>query len=465
MPQKSRSHWWFLGGLLAIVGLAAAGIAGKQLYSSPADPAHAAIQPAAPTKAQRVETIAPTQGGIDRRTSQPGSAHSFESADLYAKVSGFLKTQNVDIGSPVKKGDLLAEVDVPEFAEDVESAAASHQQSLAEVTQAEARVDSAIADHHAAQSRVAQAKADAERYDAEVSFGQKQYDRIKELSALNGIEDRLVDEKQFQLDASRANQRAAASAVASFEQQALAAESRIKLAKADLVVAKAKADVAKSRLDRAKVMHSYSKVYSPYDGIVTVRNFHVGAFIRAPEQGGQMPIVAVDRTDLMRVKVQIPEREIPYIQPGDRVTILFDALPGKEFTAPVARIAESENPATRTMLAEIDLPNPDRLIRNHMYGRVEIMLDEAPQGVTIPSACLVGDAAEGRGQVYIVEDGHARLKKIQVGRDTGMHVEVLSGLSTADAVILRPPGSLLDGAEVAFTASTHAPATKAIAQK
>jgi RND family efflux transporter MFP subunit len=372
--------------------------------------------------------------------------------DLYAKVSGFLKVQNVDIGSRVKKGEQLAEIDVPELVEDVEGATASFRQAEAEVTQAEARIDNAVADHLAAQSRVAQAKADAERFDAEVAFAQKQYDRIKELSQLKGIEDRLVDEKLFQLQGSQANKRAAASAVLSFEQQAVAAESRIKLAKADLVVAKAKAAVAESRVDRAKLMVSYTKVYAPFDGVITSRNFHVGAFVRAPEQGGQMPIVSVERTDLMRVKVRIPEREIPYIQPGDRVIIRFDALPGKEFPAPVSRIAESEDPATRTMLAEVDLSNPDRLVRDQMYGRVEITLDDAPNGVTIPSACLVGDAANGQGQVYVVENGHAKLRKVQLGRDTGVQVEVVSGLSMTDSVILRPAGSLADGAEVATSA-------------
>lgn len=464
MPQHRRSAWLYLGGLLTVVAVVTAGFIGSQrLFSSSVSAAHPAEHSEPKATAVRVETIAPVKGGLTRRTSQPGSAHSFESVDLYAKVSGFLKLQNVDIGSRVTKGDLLAEIDVPELVEDVEGATASYQQALAEVTQADARVDSAIADHHSAQSRVAQAKADAERFDAELSFGQKQYDRIKELSQLKGIEDRLVDEKLFQLQAAQANKRAAASSILSFEQQAIAAESRIKLAKADLEVAKAKAGVAESKLDRAKVMVSYTKVVSPFDGVITTRNFHLGAFVRSPEQGGQMAIVAVDRTDLMRVKVQIPEREIPHIQPGDRVTVRFDALPGKEFTVPVSRIAESEDPVTRTMLAEIDLPNPDRIIRDQMYGRVEITLDEALLGVTIPSACLVGDSGDGKAQVYVVENGHAKLQNVQIGRDTGAQVEVLSGLSTSDSVILRPAGGLVDGAEVAT--STGSTPVQAIAHK
>jgi RND family efflux transporter MFP subunit len=464
MPASRRYSWLFCGVLLSLLALTGAGYVGaKRFFPSPVAVVHAAEPASTKSAAVHVETASPTKGGLVRRTSQPGSAHSFESADLYAKVSGFLKTLKVDIGSQVKTGDLLAEVDVPELVEDVEGATAAYQQSVAEVTQAEARVDSAVADHLAAKARVAQANADAERFDAEVAYAQKQFDRIKELSDLKGIEDRLVDEKQYQLQASQANRRAAASAVLSYEQQAVAADSRIKLAKADLLVAKAKSSVAESRVDRAKLMVLYTKVFSPYDGVVTARNYHIGSFVRSPEQGGQTPIVAVERTDLMRVKVRIPEREIPYIQPGDRVTIRFDALPGKQFTEPVARIAESEDPTTRTMLAEVDVPNPDRIIRDQMYGRVEIMLDEALHGVTIPSACLVGDSADGQGQVYVVENGRAKLRKVQIGRDTGAQVEVLSGLNTSDNVIVRPAGGLADGAEVA-TAAGAAPAP-AVAHK
>jgi HlyD family secretion protein len=461
MSSSKRTPWVVVGLLVSLAILIAAGFAGARVLHPSAPAAHAAEPPESKPAAVRVETVQPTKGGIMRRTSQPGTAHSFESVDLYAKVSGFLKTQNVDIGSRVKKGDQLAEIDVPELIEDVEGASASYQQALAEVTQAQARVENSIADHLSAQARAAQAKADAERFDAEVAFAQKQFDRIKELSDLKGIEDRLVDEKQFQLQAAQANKRAAASATASYEQQAVAAESRIKLAKADLVVAKAKAAVAESRVDRAKLMLSYTKVYAPFDGVITCRNFHLGAFVRAPEQGGQMPIVSVERTDLMRIKVRIPEREIPHIQPGDRVTIRFDALPGKEFTAPVARIAESEDPATRTMLAEIDLPNPERAVRDQMYGRVEITLDDAPNGVTIPSTCLVGDSANGQAQVYVVENARVKLRKVQIGRDTGVQVEVVSGLATSDLVIVRPAGGLSEGAEVATSAGATSSQTVA----
>lgn len=391
----------------------------------------------------------PVKGGLSRKTSQPGAAHSWESAELYSKVSGFLLAQHVDIGSHVKRGALLAEIDVPELKEDVESAAALCEQAKAEVAQAEARVASSIADHKAAQSRVAQVRADGERFDAEASFNQKQFDRINELSNLKGVEQRVVDERQLQLQSAQANQRSAKSSVLAAEQQAVAAESRIALAKADLQVARARLKVAESALDRANVMASYTRITAPYDGIITCRNFHRGAYIRSPDQGGSIPLLSIDFTDTMRIKVRIPEREVPFIQAGDKAVVRFDALPQREFSGKVARIAESEESATRTMLAEVDVPNPEHIIRDHMYGRVEIHLEEPSQGVTVSSNCLVGDVVDGQAQLFVIKDGQAKLRKVTVGRDTGIEVEVLSGLGEDEPVIARPPSGLNDGTVVA----------------
>ena len=470
MSHLRRASLWSLGAIVVIAALIVAGLVrARSLHSSPLiGEKQANISAAAASSLAKVETVFPTKGGLSRRTSQPGSAHSFESADLYAKISGYLKAQHVDIGSRVKQGDLLAEIDVPELTKDVEAAAALCQQALAEIALAEARVQSAIADQKSAQSRVAQAKADGERFQAEVGYAQKQLDRIKELNELKGIEDRLVDEKQFQLQVAQANQRAAESSVLAFEHQAAADESRISLARADLQVAKAKSQVLEAQHNRSKVMASYTQITSPYDGVVTSRNFHRGAFVRSPEQGGQIPLLSVDRIDLMRVQVRIPEREVPFIQPGDRVKVRFDALPHREFTVPVSRIGQSQDPASRTMLAEIDLENPDHEIRDQMYGRVEIALDDALKGVTIPSTCLVGDVSNSQGQVFVVEGNlvegkKAKLRKVQVGRDTGTQVEILAGIATTDAVVLRPAGGLADGAEVATAATPGAP--QAVAHK
>jgi RND family efflux transporter MFP subunit len=238
----------------------------------------------------------------------------------------------------------------------------------------------------------------------------------------------------------------------------------VALAKADLAVSAAKCNVAKSNMDRAEVMLGYTRILSPYDGVVTVRNFHRGAYVRSPDQGGQVPLLAVDRTDLMRVRVHIPERDVPFVQPGDRATIEFDALPSRKFSGQIARIAHAETLDTRTMLAEIDLPNTNDDIRDHMYGRVELQLDDSQAGMRVPSACLVGDAHGGKGQLFVVEAGHVHLRPVEVGKDSGIVVEVLAGITEADRVVVRPPGGLVDGAEVLTAESVGAQASSSASQ-
>jgi RND family efflux transporter MFP subunit len=401
----------------------------------------------------RVETVRPHAGGMAHITVQPGSAHSYEEADLYAKVSGFLEVQNVDIGSRVKRGELLAKIDIPELTKEYELAKAALDQATSEVAQMKARIDSSVAEKNAAQAYVAQTEADLQRCEAERSFRDKQYRRIRELHEMKSVEERLVDEKLDQLHAADAADRAAHSAVLTAQQQVAAAEARVESARADLLVSKAKVRVAEATVGKAEVMVSYTQITSPYDGVITHRNFHRGAFIRAPDQGGQVPLLTVERTDLMRIVVQIPDREVPFCQSGDPATIRFDALPRVPFKGRVSRIAESEDLDTRTMRIEIDLPNPKGLVRDAMYGRVEIELEPAHGGVTIPSACFVGNIEDSKAQVFVVERGVVRLKPVVIGADNGTLAEVVSGLSPSDEVVMRPPGSLSDGVSVAATAS------------
>lgn len=396
----------------------------------------------------RVEIVRPTVGGLLRSSSQPGTAHSYESADLYPKLSGFLKNIAVDIGTVVKAGDVLAELDVPELQQDVLAATAALNQAVAEVAQAAANVQSVTADQKAAEAKVLQTKAEQQRIASDLTLAEKQLTRMRELNQLRAIEDRIVDEKTQQLASARASVSAAESTTQAAEQEVLSARARIALAESQLNVMKAKQQVAQSQLERTRVMAAYTSIVSPYDGVITARNFHRGAYIRSPDHGGDKPILSVDRTDLMRVVLRIPERDVPHVHKGDLCQIQFDAFPKQTFKGPIARIAATEDSATRTMAVEIDLPNPDGLIRDHMYGRVFVALEEATNAQTIPSTCIIGDATDGKAKVYVVRNGKLQLKAIEIGRDTGVELEVLAGLSADDQVVARPANGLSEGIEV-----------------
>jgi RND family efflux transporter MFP subunit len=277
---------------------------------------------------------------------------------------------------------------------------------------------------------------------------------------LKSIDERLVDEKLDEMEAARAAETATKAAVLTAKAQVGAAEAKVDQARADLTDAEAKVEVEQATLGKAKVFVDYTKIISPYDGVVTKRNFFRGAFIRSPDQGGLVPLLAISRTDLMRVVIQVPDRDVPFISPGNSARVQIDALPGSEFKGKVSRMADAEDPETRTMRVEIDLPNPQNTLREGMYGRVTVRLSQVSDALTIPSSCLVGTIQDGEAEVFVVHDGVARRRKIRVGADNGLRMEVLGGLTAKDSVIRRHNGPVKDGTHVQVVAETEGPTRK-----
>lgn len=397
----------------------------------------------------RVSTMRASLGGTPRRSSLPCSAHWHERADLYAKVSGYLAEMNVDIGSRVKQGEVLARIDAPELDRDVDLATANLAHAEAAAKQAAARRKTAAAEQRAAEAACATAETEVEKRVAEVSLRDKEHRRFAELALGNSVQQALVDEKAFQLESARAARRAAETGVLAAREQATAAGARVELADADLEVARSNVQIAEAGLAKAKLLASFAEIISPYDGVVTARRFHRGEFVRAADRGSETPLVSVGRTELIRVVVQIPDREVPFAHPGDPVTVEFDSLSGRTFTGTLARVAQSEDPTTRTMRAEVDLPNHDNgPIIDQMYGRMQIELEPAAQSAMLPSTCLVGDLNGGTGRVFIVRNGTARLQSVKVGAHDGVRFEVLEGLASSDDVVVSPPPGLSDGSAV-----------------
>ncbi len=297
----------------------------------------------------RVAVVKPHKGGIARTTTQPGTMESFDFADLYAKVSGYVEVQSVDIGDMVSEGDVLARIDAPEYEEALHEAEAAQAQAEAQVIQMKARVNTASAEFDAAESNIALTEAELGKAESYLKFRKIQFDRISELYEKKSIDARLVDEKHEQQDSAEAALNSAKAAIVSAKSQAAAAKARVASAEADVVDAEAKVRLAKARVSRAKVFVKYTEIKSPYNGVVTRRSFHVGDFIRVSRPGGSVPLLTVARTDVMRVIVQVPDRDVPYTNVGDPAVVEMDALGGEKFTGKVSRISNSEDRGTRTM--------------------------------------------------------------------------------------------------------------------
>ena len=395
----------------------------------------------------RVEVATPAPHGLGRTVRQPGTALAFDKAALYAKVSGYLVRQAADIGDRVKQGDLLAEVDVPELFKAVDQAQAAVAQAQAKTQQAKAFVSSAEADQLSVAARLQQVEADLPKFTADRTYRQKEFARISDLARNQVVDRKLVDEQQQQVDATTAAERAAEAAIATAKADLAASRAKVEQARADVQAAVADVQAAEADLARARVMADYTRIVSPYDGVITLRSFHDGDFIRSAAEGGTVPVLAVDRTDLIRVVIMVPDLDVPYVDAGDPAEIRFDALRGRSFAGKVARFASSEN-AQKLMRTEVDLPNPDGLLRDGMYGTASLHLEPASKNLTIPSTCLIEQSSAGQGAVYLVVDGKVRRRPVVVVADDGGTAEIADGLKPDDRVIARYNGTIAEGLAV-----------------
>jgi HlyD family secretion protein len=401
-----------------------------------------------------VQTVRLTNGGIMRTSTQIATIHPYKEADLFAKVSGYLKELNVDYGKRVKRDDLLAVIDDPEVVTEAEKAAADVEQAKAAVAQAEAFIESAKADRDAAASGVEKAKAEVDRYVAMKTFHSKKFARYKELVKNQALPQQLADEEEENFESAKASELASNKEVLNAEAQVIAAKARVKKAEADLTEAKANVHVAEAKKATADVLVGYTRITSPYDGVITKRNFFPGAFIRSAAEGQVVPILTVARTDKVRAITQIPDRDVPFTNVGDPAEVTLDAMGTEVFKGTVSRFADAEDPSSRTMHTEIDLDNPkdpinpgNYRLKPGMYGIAKVILDTATKNSTLPAYCLVGESKDDKADVFVIKDGKAKKTSVTVGADDGIRVEILSGIKPDDDVIVNT-GSVSDGVPV-----------------
>lgn len=430
---------------------------GKAVAVAAQDPAPTEPSPA--NTVVSVEVVKPRAGGIERRCSQPGTLEPFHAADLYAKVSGYLIEQHVDIGHMVKKGDVLARLSVPEVDIQVKQDAADVTRAQAKVDQMIAAVNTSEADLGAAKAGVALAMAEGKSKGSFREYREKQRDRIRELVARKALDAKLADEQEDQYQAAFSAELAATEAVNAAKQKEAVGMARIKQAQADLKYAQAEVAVAQAKHEKAQVMLDYTVIRSPYTGVVTKRNYHEGDFVRSADAGGErMPLLAVEQTGVMRVVVQVPERDGPFVDVGDAAVVEVDALPGVVYKTVgdtkvvISRLAASEDAHSRMMRVEVDVQNPNGKLRRGMYARVSLILQVgAPSAVRIPTSAIFGKIENGKATVRVVRDDTVSIVPVQLGADSGTEVEVLTGLTAADLVIVQANGPIENGTAVAVT--------------
>jgi RND family efflux transporter MFP subunit len=382
-----------LGGML-LVGLAIlAALLGGLIYNGMR--ARSAAEAALATEtgqeaAPFVEVVHPVGDAPDQTLVLPGQTMAFIDTPIYARASGYLKSWNYDIGSHVRRGDVLAQIETPELDQQLREAQAQLAQMQAAVTQAQANMDLA--------------KVTSGRTSEMVRQGWS--------SRQQGDQDRLTYAgSTAAVDVARANVR-----------------------------------VAQAQVDRLEELTAFESVTAPFDGVITSRNTDVGALINAGAGNPATELFHMASTGTLRIFVAVPETDAPDLHPGAAATITFDEYPGQMFQGTLARTDGAINPASRTLLVEVDVDNAEGKLLPGAYAFVHFTLPRRAHSVVIPANTLLF-RSEGL-RVAVVRSGAAELVPITIGRDYGDRVEVLTGLDTADEVIINPSDSLVSGAAV-----------------
>jgi RND family efflux transporter MFP subunit len=392
----------------------------------------------------RVEVVQPERHTVQRSVAEPGELEAYETTPIYAKIAGYVQDVSVDIGSVIKKGQVLAKLWVPEVEADLQEKRAAVAQAEARRTQAEAAVEVAEAAVTSAQAKVGEVQAGIKRADADLTRWQQEYRRVEQLFQERAQTGTLLDETRNKLRAAEASRDEVHAQVKSAEAALSESRSELDKARSDVVAATASIDVARGEARHAEAMLGYARVEAPYDGIVTRRNVDTGHLTKPGQEGDPLFIVA--RTDIVTIAVDIPETYSSDVDAGDHALIKLQAMKGRTVEGKVTRTSWALDPKTRTIRAEIDIPNPGGKLRPGLYAYATVIVEEHPDVLTIPTTAVFTD--KDRTFCVIVTDGKAVRRPIGTGLNDGMRTEVMSGLKGDEQVVKANAASLLDGQAV-----------------
>ena len=334
-----------------------------------------------------VELVPVQHQDLKITTTQPISVEAYYTADIGARVSGYVAAVLVDIGQSVKAGQALLKIDALDRAARVRVLAS-------ETVERGAAVAAARANQKAAAS---------------------EQQRVQSLAQKGSVTEKAAAE----------------------------ARHRLEQARAALLSAEASVGVSRARLAEAEQMLAYATITAPFDGIVAARNVDPGDLVTADAATDLLQVMAVNR---LRVVTYVPEREAVRLNNGDPVTLSFDALPGQSFSAQITRSAGVLDAKTRRMRAEIDLGNSKGLLFPGMYGKVTIELQQRRNALVLPASAV--RLNDGPPHVYAVESGRVKRVDVQLGVDDGKVIEITSGLNGQEQIVANRIGRLQDGEAV-----------------
>jgi len=335
----------------------------------------------------RVASVQP--GGSIQIVSLPASTSAFAAANVFARASGYLAKREVDIGDRVVEGQLLAEIVAPEL---------DHQISQAEAT-------------------LGQLKAALQQAEANRQLAQVTWDRDSPL-----VSKGWLTAQQGTVDT----------------QTLKAREAAVDVAQANVVAEEAQVQV----LHQQKI---YQRVVAQFEGVITQRNVDVGSLVQADATSGTF-MFTIMQGNVIRTQVFVPQDQAFGLQPGIEAVVHVPEIPNRTFPGKVTRIANALQPGSRTLLTEIDIPNPDGTLSPGIYCTIELHIPRKTPSFRVSADAIIFN--EAGLQVAVVENGVVHLRNVTIVRDLGKEVEINSGVKGGDHVILNPAVDLPDGSKV-----------------
>jgi membrane fusion protein, multidrug efflux system len=211
--------------------------------------------------------------------------------------------------------------------------------------------------------------------------------------------------------------------------------------------AQANLAAADANVRRLEQLEGFKEVYAPFTGVLTKRNVDPGALINAGAGAAGRELFDLARVDPLRVYTSVPQAYAPYIKVGAKTFVTLQEFPGQKFAATVARTAEAIDPATRTLLTEVDVPNKDGRLLPGSFGVVHFAVGSNVNKVTVPVNTMLF-RAQGAQVAVVGPDNKVQLRAIDIGRDYGTTLEILGGLTPSDRIVVNPADSLEDGQPV-----------------
>jgi RND family efflux transporter MFP subunit len=351
---------------------------------------------AAPVEQPRAAAVvAVTRGNLASSLTIAGQFQPYQQVDLHAKVSGYIRWIGVDIGDRVHQGQVLAKLEVPELQDQFQGAEADVRHSQSEITRAQSEVVSAQSTYSALHA---------------------EYTRLAEASKQKPG---LIAEQE--LDDARAK-----------DQQA---EAQIGVAKASLDAMQQQLGVSKATSHRFQTLTNYEQIVAPFNGVVTMRYADMGSLIQAGQDSNtaSLPVVQVAQSDLLRLRMPVPESDVPYIKIGGDVQVKVNAT-GRILTGRIVRFTRALDTNTRTMLTEVDVPNPDLVLDPGMYAETTIQLQQKNDTLILPAQAVVQDG--NQDYVLVVNaTNHVERHNVTLGIQTSNRAEITSGLQAGENVI------------------------------